>query len=748
MACQKESSVKYLFRKDKVLSRVLQFLIWIVGICFFFWALADPRFRGPEGFLEGGFCLPISVGIALVLLGCGVAGRFRKFAFWFALALTGQAVALQLIEAGPYVRYQHYKTIYHLLTGTHPIILALLIVQIVAVVVGLRTRWPTIRNWVGSNFKVWQLFGIGLVFFLSSATVSQEISRYAVELLFASFVQAVNLGNIILLVWTLPEDTLDPLSKKFANLFGKHNKGNDSVDTIRIDRFAILAAIWMMIAASSLNYFVYERHPHVPDEVTDFQHARYLADGVLTSPAPPVPEAFDVYLMQVDGERWYPVAPVGWPAVLSLGILLGVPWLVNPVLAGLNVILIYLLVQVIFSRYIARMSLLLLCVSPWYVFMGMSFMTHMSTLTFALCAALAVEKARKSGKAIWAWLGGGAVGIMSLIRPLEGLIVACLLGLWSIGLGGKRLKTSAITALVIGSIIVGSVVLFYNRYLTGDPTVFPLNAYLDQKFGPKSNALGFGPERGMGWAIDPFPGHGPIDALVNANLNTFSINIELYGWSIGSLILFALLVFSGVLKRGDYIMIAVITAVFIPHFFYYFSGGPDFGARYWFLMLVPFIALTVRGIDALETKLKNRATNPSFAVTRVKVGVLSLCFFTLVNYFPWRATDKYHHFRGMRPGIRALAAKYGFGKSLVLVRGNSSDYQSAWIHNPLNPNANAPVYAWDRDTEIRAKILQAYPDRDVWIVNGPSITHGGFEVAKRPVSTREPTVKKDGINQN
>jgi 4-amino-4-deoxy-L-arabinose transferase-like glycosyltransferase len=252
----------------------------------------------------------------------------------------------------------------------------------------------------------------------------------------------------------------------------------------------------------------------------------------------------------------------------------------------------------------------------------------------------------------------------------------------------------------------------------------------------------------MGWAIDPFPGHGPIDALVNANLNTFSINIELYGWSIGSLILFALLVFSGVLKRGDYIMIAVITAVFIPHFFYYFSGGPDFGARYWFLMLVPFIALTVRGIDALETKLKNRATNPSFAVTRVKVGVLSLCFFTLVNYFPWRATDKYHHFRGMRPGIRALAAKYGFGKSLVLVRGNSSDYQSAWIHNPLNPNANAPVYAWDRDTEIRAKILQAYPDRDVWIVNGPSITHGGFEVAKRPVSTREPTVKKDGINQN
>jgi hypothetical protein len=720
-----------------ILSRVMQFSIWIVGICFFFWVFTDPQFRNSEGFLEGGFCLPFSVGIALILLGYGVTGRFRKFTFWFALALVGQAVSLQMIEAGHHVRYQHYKPLLRLLTEIHPILLFFLLAQTVLVVAGLKDRWPTIRGWFHHNFKYWQLLCVGVVFFISSATVSQEISRYAMELLFASLVQTVNLGNIILIVWTLPPDTLEPLSEKLAKLFGKHSKENNSSSTIRIDRFAILAAIWIMIAASSLNYFIYERHPHIPDEITDFQHAKYLADGALTSPAPSVPDAFDVYLMQVDGDRWYPAAPVGWPAVLSLGVLLKAPWLVNPALAGLNMILIYLLVQEIFSRYTARMSLLLLCTSPWYVFMGMSFMTHMSTLTCALCAALAICKARKSGKAIWGWLGGGAVGMVSLIRPLEGLIVASLLGLWSIGLGGKRLKTSAIMGLVIGSIMVGSVVLFYNRYLTGDPTVFPINEYCDQKFGPKSNALGFGPERGMGWPIDPFPGHSPIDALVNANLNTFSINIELYGWSTGCLILAALLVFSGVLKRGDYIMIAVITAVFIPHFFYYFSGGPDFGARYWFLMLIPLVALTVRGMDTLETKLNNRATNPSFASARVKVGVLSLCFFTLVNYFPWRATDKYHHYRGMRPDIRKLASEYGFGRSLVLIRGDYIDYPSAWFYNPIDLRADAPIYAWDRNSEIRTQLLNAYPDRLVWVINGPSITNKNYRVVEGPLSSQK-----------
>ena len=120
------------------------------------------------------------------------------------------------------------------------------------------------------------------------------------------------------------------------------------------------------------------------------------------------------------------------------------------------------------------------------------------------------------------------------------------------------------------------------------------------------------------------------------------------------------------------------------------------------------------------------------------VAVLSLCMLTLVNYFPWRAIDKYHHYLRMRPDIRYLAKEYGFGRSLVLIRGNSHpDYASAWIYNPLDLHADAPVYAWDRNPEVRAQVLKAYPDRPVWLVNGPSITHRGFKVVGGPLSAHE-----------
>jgi hypothetical protein len=719
------------------LTRFFQLALWALGLASLVWAFSDPRFRDAEGFLSGGVGLPVTIGVALLILGWALARPLKRSALWFALALVGQAVALQMIEAGSEVGYQHYKPVGRLLRETHPLLLIFLAMQTALVALGLRNRWPQIRPWLGRNFRLWQLLGVGLVFLLSSATLSQEVSRYATELVFAAFVQAVSLGTIILMVWALPEETLLWFKRICDKLIGQ--PGREVVGTtIRVDRVPLLAAVWVTALAAVLSFVVYERHPHVPDELAYLYHARYLANGVLTTPAPPVREAFEVYLMQIDADQWYPVPPPGWPAMLAIGALFGVPWLVNPVLAGLNLLAIYILLQEFYPRRLARLAILLLCVSPWYVFLGMSFMTHMFTLTCALVAAVGVAWARRTGRAIWAWLGGLALGMMAVIRPLEALAVAGLLGLWAIGVGGKRLKISAIVGLILASMAVGAIVLPYNKLLTGDPTVFPIMAYTEQIFGPNANALGFGPDRGMGWGMDPFPGHSPRDALINANLNTFSINVELFGWSIGSLLIVALIVFSGTLRRSDYLMLAVVAVLFWLHFFYYFSGGPDFGARYWFLMLVPLVALTARGIQYLERKLQADPIGSVRSSTWVMVAVVSLCLLTLINFFPWRAIDKYFHYRGMRPDIRHLAKEYGFGQSLVLVRGDARpDYVSAAAYNPVDLRADVPVYAWDRDTEVRLQVLNAYQDRSVWIVDGPSLTQNGFRVVAGPLPAHE-----------
>jgi hypothetical protein len=88
--------------------------------------------------------------------------------------------------------------------------------------------------------------------------------------------------------------------------------------------------------------------------------------------------------------------------------------------------------------------------------------------------------------------------------------------------------------------------------------------------------------------------------------------------------------------------------------------------------------------------------------------------------------------------MRVLAEEYDFGRSLVLVRGDSHpDYTSAAVYNPLDLRAPAPVYAWDKDFEVRAAAIRAYADRPVWLVDGPTITGDGYRVAAGPLSAAE-----------
>ena len=378
--------------------------------------------------------------------------------------------------------------------------------------------------------------------------------------------------------------------------------------------------------------------------------------------------------------------------------------------------------------------------------MSMNFMSHTFTLTCALAAALCIVKARKSGSAIWGGLGGVATGLVSLIRPLDGLIVAVSLGLVTLGINGRRLKISAIAAFVVSTIIIGATILAYNKQITGDPTTFPLTAYYEQYYGHKSNALGFGPERGLGWAIDPFPGHSPLEALINANLNTFAINIELFGWSTGSLFFIILFIFSGRMKRSEYFLLAFIMVVVVAYSLHWYSGGPDFGARYWYLILIPLVMLTVKSVQFFDDYSFHNSIRSCNLYTSAMIVVMTLCVISFINFFPWRAIDKYHHYRGRRPDIAYLAKKYSFGRSLVLVQGDSADYLSAWIYNPLHPFADAPIYAWDQNLEIRARVLEAYPDRPVWIVKGTSITHGPFQVIDGPLSISQ--VRKRESNED
>lgn len=646
--------------------------------------------------------------------------------FWIALAVAGQAAALALIEAGPIVRYQHYAPISELLRTPRIWLVVCLLMQ-VGLVLGparslLRSARGTVTGWLSP--MRWALLAATVV--LTSATLSRDPTVYVIELVVASTVALTQIANVIVAAGTLSSRQLGVVGSWWERVVG---------DGEGRDRFALWCAAVVFVTCVVLVYTVYQAHPHVPDEVAYLLHGRYLAAGRLDMPLPSVPSAFSVDIMMFEPDRWYSPVPPGWPMVLSIGFLLGNPWLVNPVLAGINVLLAHFVVENLYDRPTARLATLFLVVSPWHLFMAMNVMPHTLTLTCALAAAAAVIRLRATGRWWWALPGGAAIGWTSMIRPLEGLAIAGLLGLWTLTTKPLRRGVSFVLTLGVSTGMVSALQLVYNRIMTGSAGTFPIMAYTEAQFGRfgVSNALGFGPDRGLGWTgLDPLPGHGILDVMINTNLNLFAANIEMLGWLGGSLTLVMIAVVATRRWGTDAMLIAWIATVMVVHAFYWFAGGPDFGARYWYLILVPGLVLVARGLQMVAAELNgqypgSRGWHRALAVA----GIIALV--SVTTFLPWRSLDKYRGYRGMQPGIARLVPQLGNG--LVFVNAHRHpDYHSVVLQNPIVLRDDRPVFVRAPNLAVADSVVDAYPNRPIWIVDGPSVIDRGFEVRAGPLT--------------
>lgn len=606
------------------------------------------------------------------------------FPLWLLSGLAGQAAVLLTVEAGKQVHFQHARPL------VHPAVMLFIAFQAVLVVAGLmRTglRWPWGRYWLLAGFA------------LTAATVSRDPAAWVVESAFAVVAQAAALGAFALAAGAAPE----PLVRTFHRMVAGSGR-----------RVPLIAAALTFFVAAVLNFAIYERQPHLQDEVAHLHQARSFAAGRVTMPPAPVPEAFDYYLLDQRIDRTSLAQPPGYALLLAPAVWLGADWLVNPLLGGLNVWLLYLVLRKLFEPPVPVLGALLLAASPWHLFLAMSFMNHTSMLTAMLLAAMGVL----SGGVMAAAGAGAALGWLSFTRPLDGAAFAGLCLIWML------MRRKPWPALLAAAAATGALVLPYNRAITSDALRAPLVDYMDRIFGAGTNSLGFGVNRGLPWPLDPFPGHGLADVIVNAQLNASTLNTELFGWAAGSLVF--LLAFAAISKWGSvdrWLATMAATAVAV-YSLYWFSGGPDFGPRYWSMLLIPAVALTARGIALVAEHYGDR--------TLALVAFLSLSAWT--TFVPWRAADKYAGYLGVTPQLRQIAEQEHFGRSLVVIRGESfPDYAAIAWTNPVDWHGDGPVYAREAGPGVLAKLRAAYPDRPVWLIDGPSRTGGGYRIFERPV---------------
>jgi hypothetical protein len=702
--------------------------------------------------------------LAAVLLSAMLWLALRKrgwgaAAGWVALALAGQACAVQLLEVAKIARPQ-------MLWGWSVLLRTwrigfLLVVVIEAGVVAwaiwrdARQNGPLARSLRGL-LTAMQLILLLLMAAFACAALPPEVMRSLFEGGFAP--RALNHSTKVLLGLTVLFGGAGSLALAAANapenvaarLAAWWREGDRS-------RLVYAAAAFVVLFGAFFQIVVLERLPHVPDEAAYIFQARYLAEGRLWLPVPPDPEAIPCPFIIVDNGKWYGAPPLGWPVALSLGYRIGLPWLVNPLLGGLSVLLLRAFLRRIYDAGIADAAALLLAASPFHLYLSSSLMPHALSLVLLLLGFLGVERARNAGSAAWGLVAGLSIGAMIHVRLLEPVVAAVVLGAWWLApalaeirrgmshletrtalraLLGRRLRIAPMLATLAGGLAMLALLLAYNKTMTGDAFRNPINVFADQKEYPGANRLGFGPDIGnFGWSgLDPLPGHGPLDVLYNSNHNSYLMNFDLFGWACGSLLFVGLLLAWREWKPHA-LMWAFLMAFWCAISLYWFSGGPDFGPRYWYPMIVPLVALTAAALPEAARRMGLRHAAGEAPLGRVALFALLASSIGLVVLMPWRALDKYHEYRGVTTAMRVLAAEKNFGKSIVVIRGNIwPEYSSAVTENPAlyDPAWPGPVFIADRGEESLKKMKASFPGRAIWVVAAPSVTGAGFEVVAGP----------------
>jgi hypothetical protein len=341
-------------------------------------------------------------------------------------------------------------------------------------------------------------------------------------------------------------------------------------------------------------------------------------------------------------------------------------------------------------------------------------------------------------RAPWALVSGVLVGAASLTRTFDAILLVGALG--GIALVERTIFRAWRSILIAGvaAAAIGSLNFVYNQRVTGSATYPAHEAWADGRYGPGVDVIGFGPNVGIDrWPnLDPLPGHGPADVVLNLNKNLFMTNVDLFGWTMGSLVFVWIAVGIGGWSRRDAPLLILPVVSAAGYSLFWFSGGPDLGARYWYPLIVPLAALTARGIFGVAARMERGAL--PHAGARLAAALLVAVLAAMATTVPWRAATKYYRYRGISGEVRELAASAGIVDALVLVRvAERADYQSAFVLNPRALEERGTIYALDVGPDRRAALLARYGNRPVWVIGREAPDESGpkpWVVIERPAA--------------
>ncbi len=498
----------------------------------------------------------------------------------------------------------------------------------------------------------------------------------------------------------------------------------------RIPLPVMLAASFVLIFCGLFSALVFERVPHVNDEIAYLFQARLFQSGRLSAPSPCSREFFD-FPHIINNGKWYSIYPPGYPLLLVPGLVFQAPWVINPVLAALAVILFFLLGKEIYSRKVGQLAALLAAVSPWFLLMSSTMMSHTSSLFFNTLFLLFLFRFLRRPSLGLGLAAGASWGIAFLIRPLNAfffsLVFLAFFALRLIRSRDKRMRKNALALLGAALVFLG-VLLLYNSLTTGAP--FRMG-YLE-RYGPSYSVI-------FGRAATLDSDFTPLAGAIQMTDNLRALNSDLFGWPLSSFLAMLPLLWLTRLKpedrKRDLLLLCCIGCLVVA--FSFFWGAFVFiGARMLYDALPLILLLSARGIveipglvGRIAPRLPERAVKKTAALI-----LLALAAYAFVFHLPQRLRpphahwyfDRYDHsFAGTSGRLGRTIGKLNLGRALIVLKfwnrppatfPEEGGWGSGFLHDDPDLKADI-IYVRARDRSY-AELFSCYPDRKIFLYAG------------------------------
>ncbi len=415
--------------------------------------------------------------------------------------------------------------------------------------------------------------------------------------------------------------------------------------------------LWVLMVAAAISAAAFGRTPHVPDSIAQLFQAQIFAAGRVWTPPPSWVEFVGSEFVVAQHGRWYSQYPPGHSALLAVGILLGAPWLVNPLLGAAAAPFLYAAGRAACSRRVALMATLLYALSPFVWFMSAEYMNHSSTMFFGSmalwCAAVEGKRQKAKGKKgtgvglrgpdrtpfclfplsfCLPAVAGAAVGLAATVRPLSAAAFGLPLAVYFAVPPGSlpaRLRRMALFGAAVG--VAFSPALLFNLATSGGALLFGYEVQWGQ------SGLGFGVSQ---WG----PPHTPLRGLENSLRNLDALGKYLLEWPFPCLLpLLGLWWVRRCLTTFDALLASWLAGLVAAHVCYFYQDL-CFGPRFLYEAVPPLLLLLAHGLLGLaEAGRRFWVVSPQTARRRVWRGALLCSAFGLVLNLPalwkWYSVD-------------------------------------------------------------------------------------------------------------